>query len=440
MRSAEIRAAFEVTVLLSTAAALAIGAWTATRSSEAPRAPSAPGASTPAGALVTGLFLHPLGQLALVCVALYVNQVLFGAFILRAHGGSAAFIARYIPGGWFAIGTRDPLVAFAARHVGDGAWLSPTLLRVQAFLELPFTMLAYLAVARLLGRRLYATLAGLPVLLLVALSFSVTFSLVELSLPNPYTNDDLALRAVSCVATPVVLAWVARVEARRDPRDAAGGPSGVLGLLAFVAGAGAVAYVVLALYDAFLLYNLAHLPRYAAGLAASLVIAVAASFAAPRIDTAVARATGARASGGRSGVARASSPAVDVCVSSLRAFTLLFFVPSLSLRYSGLRPGAVACGLVVVGLAVVAGVGGVLARARLGVVGLLRLAAAGVVALLAGGFAAQLALAGPRPPMPELLLARASLSFLVVAIVAFRTAEIALCWRAHETKAAADEA
>lgn len=432
MHAADVRAAFEGTVLLSTAAALAVGIAHAAR---APRPAATAGPASPPAAPASSasrlgsLLLHPLAQLLLVCALVYVNQVLFGAFILRAHGGSTAFIARYIPGEWFAIGRHDPVVLFAARHVGDAQWLSPTLLRVQAFLELPFTMFAYLAVARLLGRRLYTRLCRPHVLALASLSFSVTFSLVELWLPNPYTSDDLALRAAACLLVPVYIAWIARAEARRVPAAVATGPAGVLGLLSFLAGAGAIAYVVLALYDAFLLYNLAHLPRYASGIAASLLIAVAASFAAPRADAFLARS------------ARAPSPGIDLCVSALRAFTLLFFVPSLSLRYWGHHPTAVASGLLLVLLGSTAGARAALRRARPTFGGVVRLGLASGAAVLAGGWAAYLALVSAGGGgMPELLLARVALSFLVVAIVTLRAVEIALCWAAHETKAPADEA
>jgi hypothetical protein len=425
MHHAAIASAFEGTVLMSTAAALGIGAHLA-------RARLAPTASPrSAGSSLVTLALHPLAQLLLVCALVYVNQVLFGAFILRAHGGSTAFIGQYIPGEWFAIGRQDPLVQLAARHVGDGRWLSPTLLRVQAFLELPFTMFAYLAVARLLGRRVYTTLCKPVVLALAALSFSVTFSLVELSLPNPYTNDDLVLRAVACLLVPVYIAWIAQREQQRSPVSAApAGPSGVLGLLAFLAGAGAISYVVLALYDAFLLYNLAHLPRYASGIALSLVIAALASYAAPRVDGTVARATGGRV----------PSPAVDICVSALRAFTVLFFVPSLSLRYWGAHSTAAACGLVVVVLAMAGGAVSALRRSRQRAAGMMRLAVAGGVALALGTWAAHVVLVSAAHGMPELLLARLALSFLVVAITSFRAVEIALCWASDETKAEADEA
>ena len=433
MRPSLLVTAFEATVLLSTVASLAVTAMALRRgaSPAAARSIAQPEPGTTRGRLWLLLF-HPLAQLLLVCALLYLNQVLFGAYILRAHGGSTAFISRFIPGGWFAIGRHDPFVELAARHVGDGLWLSPTLLRVQAFLELPFTMFAYLAVARLLGRRLYQTLCGPWFVALAALSFSMSFSLVELSLPNPFTSDDLLLRAIACVVTPAYIAWLARRETARSPSSlAADGPSGVLGLLAFLAGAGAIAYVVLALYDAFLLYNLAHLPRYASGLVLATVIAICASFGAPRIDAASSRVTG----GGRG-----PSPAIDICVSALRAFTLLFFVPSLSLRYWSAHPTAVACGLLVVALAGVAGALTALRRARLGPAEIVRLAVAGALAIGAGGWAAATVLASSGHGMPELLLARLALSFLVVSIVAFRAVEIFVCWPKHEATTQADEA
>jgi hypothetical protein len=417
-----LAAALEATVLLSTAASLGLGLMLLRR------APARLTCSAAPSSMARAVF-HPLAQLLLVCALLYGNQVLFSAFILRAHGGSAAFIARYIPGPWFAIGHHDPLVGFVAQHVGDGRWLSPSLLRVQAFLELPFTMFAYLAVARLLGRRLYATLCRVPVLALAALSFSVTFSIIELALRNPYTNDDLVLRAAACLLVPVYIAFIARRE-RLDP-GAAEGPSGVLGLLAFLAGAGAIAYVVLAIYDAFLLYNLAHLPRYAGGLVMALGVAAAASFAAPRVDAALTNATGTRA----------PSAAIDTCVSALRAFTILFFVPSLALRYWGAHASAVLCGLLVVGVAVIAGSVSALRRARLSKAGLAGVLVAAGTAFLVAAWAARAAVLGsPLSGLPELVLARGALSFLVVAIVVFRGIEIAVCWASHETKAPADEA
>ena len=417
----------EATVLFSTAASLAVGL----RMLRAPLVPSGP--STLASPSIARIVFHPLAQFLFVCAILYANQVLFSAFVLRAHGGSTAFISQYIPGPWFAIGRHDPLVVLTARHVGDGRWLAPSLLRVQAFLELPFTIFAYLAVARLLGRRLYATLCRPPLLALAALSFSVTFSIIELALPNPYTQQDLVLRGVACVLVPVYIAWVSRRERLDLAEGLADGPSGVLGLLTFLAGAGAIAYAVLAFYDTLLLYNLAHLPRYANGLVTAFGVSAAASFAAPRVDAALAKAN---ATAGHS-----PSLAVDGCVSALRAFTVLFFVPSLALRYGGGHPSAVLCGLVVVAIGMLGGMASALRRARPSVGGVVRFVLAAGAALFVGGWAAQAAIVGTAPGgLPELVLARGALSFLAVAIVVFRGVEIAVCWASHETKAPADEA
>jgi len=425
----ELTRALALTVLLSTLMSVVVGlGWL--RRKDAP-----PSAGPPARPTLTRLAFHPLAQLLFVCLLLYVNQVLFSAYVLRAHDGSAAFIARYIPGPWFAIGRHDPLVGIVATHVGDGRWLSPSLLRVQAFLELPFTMFAYLAVARLLGRRLHATLCRLPVLFVVAASFSVTFSIIELALPNPYTRDDLALRALAALTVPVYIAWVARRE-RLDlaaPDGVADAPTGVLGLLAFLAGAGAVAFVVLAVYDALLLYNLAHLPRYAGGLVLAGAVAAFASFAAPRVDAFLGGVLG--------GNSPSPSPAIAVAVDALRAFTLLFFLPSLSLRYGGYLPAAVLGGLLVVGLSFAAGVVRGLRRTRPTMLGGAALLFAVPAALFAAGWATRAALMSTAAgSLPELVLARAALSFLAVAIVVLRGVEFAVCWAAHETKAPADEA
>ena len=114
-------------------------------------------------------------------------------------------MTRYLGHGWFAIARHNPAVLLVARHAGDAKWLSPTVLRVQAFLELPFTVFAYLAVARLLGTGVVRQLTRAPVIVAACVSFTITFSLVEIRLANPWTTDDLVLRALACVVTP---AWV----------------------------------------------------------------------------------------------------------------------------------------------------------------------------------------------------------------------------------------
>lgn len=424
---------FEATVVLSSGASLVLGAWTLTRPNpETPELRSRSQAPSQASRLGRAA-RHPLTQLALVCLLLWINQILFSAHVLRAHHGDTSFIGRFIGHGWFAIDAKSSLVRIVAAHSGDGTWLSPTVLRVQAFLELPFTLFAYLAVARLLGSDLYRKLTSLPILFLTSISWSVTFSIVELVLQNPYTTDDIVLRALSTLIVPVYVARISKASlpARDD------GPKGLLGLLSFLAGAGAIAYVVLAVYDAFLLYNLAHLPRYANGIAAALLIAGAASAMGPRVDELVA---------GRSRRDAPPSPAIDVCVSSLRTFTLFFFVPSLAIRYRGHMDYAVLSGMLLVGTSLAVGAGAALRRViakdegALGSVATLALS--GVAAGFAGVWAAWGAiLTAPHGPItPELVLARVALSFLLASIVTFRAAEIAVCWARHEAKAPADEA
>src|SRR2546430_17559446 len=129
MYTQTLASAFEAVVVVSTASAIALAAWVL-------RSPLASAERPPrAGALV----FHPLAQWTLVIALVVVNQVLCDAYILRAHGGDATFVSRYLGHGWFALATGSPVVRFVASHVGDGRWLAPTVLPVQAFLELPFT-------------------------------------------------------------------------------------------------------------------------------------------------------------------------------------------------------------------------------------------------------------------------------------------------------------
>src|SRR5438067_2390810 len=159
-----ITSAFEAVVLLSTIGGAAASAWIFRDPAHAPCR----------RARVAWLF-HPLAQLLLVCTLFFLNQILCHAYVLRVHGGDATFITRFLGPGWFAR-PRWESVRFVAAHIGDGRWLAPTVLRVQAFLELPFTLFAYLAVARMLGRELHLRLVRPPLLLLASASFSITFS------------------------------------------------------------------------------------------------------------------------------------------------------------------------------------------------------------------------------------------------------------------------
>ncbi len=408
--------ALEATVLLSTAAALAIGVLVRS---------GAPAAARPAepSSITRRVVFHPLAQFLFVCGVLYANQVLFSAYILRAHGGSAAFIARYIPGPWFAIGRHDPLVGLVAQHVGDGRWLAPSLLRVQAFLELPFTMFAYLAVARLLGVRLYATLCRLPILALVALSFSATFSIIELSLPNPYTTDDLVLRAISGVVMPVYMHGYRGRSDRGGPtrtdRRASSAPRVPRGRGRH------------RLPRACALRRLSPLqPR-----APSAVRQRARDGGRGRDRDRGGGAPHRRRAGPRARPASAVARDRSLRGDAARVHAaLLRSVAGASLL--GGHASAVLCGLLVVGLGFFGGVASMLRRVQPSAGAVLRLLLAIGVALGAAGWAARAAIVSSPPHgLPELVLARGALSFLVVAIVVLRGVEIALCWASHETKA-----
>jgi hypothetical protein len=84
--------------------------------------------------------------LAVVTAAIAINQVLFTVYVLRVHGGDPGFIARYLPAGWFRLADGPTMRAFAGAFRAPGL-LAPTVLRVQAALELAFVLLAYLTVA-----------------------------------------------------------------------------------------------------------------------------------------------------------------------------------------------------------------------------------------------------------------------------------------------------
>lgn len=90
--------------------------------------------------------------------AVGLNQVLFTVHVTAVHGGDASFVARYLPSGWFAI-PRGRFWSGLAAVWPHPELLAPTVLRVQALLELPFVVLAYLAVTRRLAPDVAARLA-----------------------------------------------------------------------------------------------------------------------------------------------------------------------------------------------------------------------------------------------------------------------------------------
>ncbi|MFD5560362.1 hypothetical protein [Kitasatospora griseola] len=277
-----------------------------------------------------GWAVRPEVGLAVVVGAVYVNQLVCAAYVMRVHGGDASFVTRYLPPGWFAQPVGDPVVRAVAGWMPAPWVFGPSVLRVQAFLELPFVLFAYGTALRRLSPALYrAALGSGPLVGAAALSYTVVFGVVEWALRNPWTVQDLLIRAVSATVTaPLVLAL-----ARRDR-----GPElrpGLGGLLHFTVSLGALGGLVMVVYDTALLYNSAHLHTRWPELVLWLTVLAA---------------TGRRGPAGRAAV----GPATAALAAVLRRGLVLFLVPALAVRYgTGFAhlQVAVAGGLFIVGAA-----------------------------------------------------------------------------------------
>lgn len=237
----------------------------------------------------------------------YLNQVLFTVYVTREWGGDVERIARFLPDGWFALADLGWLAdRFPAPHL-----LSWTVLRAQAFLELPFVVLAYLTVCRWFGADVYRR--AVHARWAVSASYTVTFCLIEWSLWNPYTVSDIVVRVVSGVVVPLLVTRLAE------------GADGPPRLVPFVVSLGAVGVLVLAVYDSALLYNLGHLAGWSPAAGCAVAALVAARWWARRPG--------------------ADGPTVGAVTASLGWFLVLFLVPALPLRY-GLNFGAAVVSLV----------------------------------------------------------------------------------------------
>ncbi|XVQ12990.1 hypothetical protein ACQP1W_10670 [Spirillospora sp. CA-255316] len=270
----------------------------------------------------------PGAALALVTVLVYLNQALFTVYVVRVHGGDPSFIARYLPEGWFALAD-GPFVDAVARRFPAPELLAPSVLRVQAFLELPFVLLAYVLVLRWLDRGLYRRLAGSPLVWAASASYTLVFCVVEWDLRNPYTVDDIVIRVCAALVTPAWIQWMAR----REPEPEGHGA----GLLVFAVSTWALGHLVLTVYDTALLYNLGHVGGRLPGAVAAAVVLVATRWWAGR-----------RSKGGEPGLASAT------VVAGIRWALAFFFVPALAVRYGvtfGSPPVAAAGGLLVCGVA-----------------------------------------------------------------------------------------
>ncbi|MEU5992630.1 hypothetical protein ABZ806_26985 [Spirillospora sp. NPDC047418] len=265
-------------------------------------------AGEPGAARRARRWARPETFLALVVGLVYVNQVLFTVYMLRVHDGDASFIGAYLPEGYFALADGSAMRGLA-EHFPKPELLAPSLLRVQAFLELPFALLAYVTVLRWLDRGLYRRLAGSWLVWAASLSYTFVFCVVEWDLHNPYTVDDIVIRVCSAVLTPFLLQWLARQEEGDSER------ASFAQMLLFAVSTWALGHLVLFVYDTALLYNLGHLGGRLPSALVALCVLVGA------------RAASSRLPDGEAGIALSS------VVAGLRWALLLFFVPALAVRY-----------------------------------------------------------------------------------------------------------
>lgn len=289
----------DVVVVASVVAALAVTPRVlARRSAHQPR--------------VQGRSVSPAAALALVTGLVYVNQVLFTVYVLRVHDGDPSFVARHLPAGWFDLASAHPALRFLAAHFPAPGLLAPSVLRVQAFLELPFVLLAFATVLRWLDADLYRRVARSALLPLASVSYTVVFCLAEWDLRNPYTVDDVVIRAVSAVVTPLLLG---RMAARDTGTTRV--PASVPGLLVFIGSLGALGALVLVVYDTALLYSLGRLDD-------RLPLALAAGTSLAALRRLAARP-------------RSRNPGTGLTLSflqhALHHWSAFFFVPALAVRY-----------------------------------------------------------------------------------------------------------
>jgi hypothetical protein len=337
---------------------------------------------------------HPAASLAIVTGLIYLNQVLFTVYILRVRHGDPSFIARYLPSGWFTL-ARGGAIAALARHFPAPGLLAPTVLRVQAFLELPFVIFGYLTACRWFGVFNQARRLVWP----ASIAWTATFCLIEWSLHNPFTTDDLIIRVISGLMVPL---WAARLTPASDTTGDTTRDGTPADLLVSALSVAALGGLVLVVYDTALLYNLGKLGTElpVAGLAAAVLLA--------------ARLTAARLR--RPAPGRAAGRGPDSIASSFGWFLVLFFVPALPVRYGidfGTRAVAALAGLIVMAAACALGVRDAFARspgpagrwlAQMSVTAIAGLAAALPVAALSAGY-------------PETRLLLGAATFFTVAVL-----------------------
>ena len=253
----------------------------------------------------TDRWRSPATALAVVIGLIYVNQVLFTVYVVREHGGDPSFVARHVPDGWFSL-AHGPVIEWLARSFPAPGLLTPSVLRVNAVLEQPFVVLAYLTVCRWFSPWVYERALGLvwP----MSLSCTVVFCLVEWRLHNQYTVDDIVLRSLVALVVPLAVT-------RLSTTAAPGRSDSVPGLLVFVASVAGLGAACLVVYDTALLYNLGHLDEQLPFAGVAVLVAVAARAAARRVPD------------------RPPGPGVGSIAAATGWLLVLFMVPALPIRY-----------------------------------------------------------------------------------------------------------
>ena len=250
--------------------------------------------------------------LAVVVLLVLANQVLVTIYMLRVHQGNPQYIAQYVPSGWFDLADHDSAIRWLATRWPAPRLLSVSVLQAQAFLELPFGLLSYLTVCRWFDSRLYRRLISAPALWSASVTYTTVFILIELLLHNPYTRDAVIVRVAAGLVVPAVLGWVLR---RSDGRRS-GRVDSAAGLFVFAASTVSLGVIVLVLYDTVLIYSLGRLSTdLPFGVAAGAVL--------------VSARLGARAVPDR-----VAGPHINVEITAMRQFFLLFFIAALPVRYA----------------------------------------------------------------------------------------------------------
>lgn len=295
------------------------------------------------------LLRHPWALFLITSGLCLLNQVAVNAYILVVQRGDPWFITQYVGTHYFLLDLEFPGVRALAAAVGpDGAkWLAPSILRVNAFLELPFALFAYLSIAWLFDRGAVRFLLRSGLGALACASFTIVLMAVEVMLWNPYTPDDLAIRVVAGVATAGGLFILGRRE-RGGPTfpTPAGRPKSLISVGIALVGAVSAAGALLGLYDATLLYNLGGLGKYGYVLAFAIFVATLAFPASAWWDEFVERLLGRPLR---------RSPAIEALTSVAATLSVIFLVPSLAVRYSLSTPAGRAVGFACVAVAVVWG-------------------------------------------------------------------------------------